>query len=82
MASGAKAGHTRTEGCREVRSKEIEMVFTDSESAEALTLITGVGRAEVTRHQVEAYCARRYHDQPLVDLYRALRSQRGEGSES
>jgi hypothetical protein len=58
------------------------MVFTESESAEALTLITGVGRAEVTRHQVESYVARRYHDQPVVGLYRALRPQRVEGSQS
>ncbi len=34
-----------------------------------LTLITGVGRAGVTRDQVEAYCARRDHEQPLVHYF-------------
>ena len=39
----------------------------------SLTLITGVGRAEVTRDQVEAYCARREHDQNLARYFMAQR---------
>ena len=41
-----------------------------------LTLITGVGRAEVTRDQVEAYCARREHDENLAAYYMAHRDIR------